>query len=474
MPSNSVANFLDQAQANRVLIPEQVEQLIRQPDAPQSDLTALCEYLERRGVLTRFQADALREGRAHELNFAGYPVVDAIGLCPGGTEYRALHPSLRTPVALRRLRADLLAPGDTTGAYVQRARAAAGIQHPHLVTLLDAGFYRDEPYAVVEPPVDAADLDTLVRDIGPMPGFLAAEFARQAAGALRAAHERGLAHGDVRPGNVLVGPLTTKTAPDGRTRLRPAPNAVAKLAELGLVPFRPPVNGSPPPAGALPYLPPERLTGRPPDPRGDLYGLGATLYYLLTGRPPFAGSFAEEVLRRVRSDDPAPLSALRPDLPADLARLVGRLMAKRPEDRPATAADAEAALAPFCRTGTSPGSAIHMAAADAEPVVELEPVAESAPSGATPAEEWGVDQLAFSTSHADPAPRPKRTLTDADKKRTRLMIVLGLGLHLTAVGLLAAWLLGAFEATPEPTPAPTEKKQDPPRKAKKKDRDRDS
>jgi hypothetical protein len=469
MPSNSVANFLDQAQASRVLIPEQVEQLIRQPDVPQSDLAALCEYLERRGVLTRFQADALLEGRAHELNFAGYPVVDVIGPCPGGTAFKALHPSLRTPVVLRRVRADLLGPGDTTGAYVQRARAAAGIQHPHLVAVLDAGFHRDEPYAVAELPVDVADLDALVREIGPMPGFLAAEFARQAASALRAAHERGLAHGDVRPGNLLVGPLATKTAPDGGTRVRPASNAVAKLAELGLVPFRPPVNGTPPPADAVAYLPPERLAGRPPEPRGDLYGLGATLYYLLAGRPPFGGGFAEEVIRRVRSDDPTPLGAFRPDLPIDLTRLVGRLLAKRPEGRPDTAADVDAALAPFCRPGTPPGSAARLAAPrDAEPAVELEPVAEAAP-----AEDWGVDPMAFSTTHADPAPRPKRRLTSADRVRTRRMIILGLCLHLTAVGLLAAWLLGAFEPSPEPTPAPTGKKQDPPKRAKKKDRDRD-
>src|SRR6266545_353141 len=102
MPSDSIAGFLDRAQASRVLFPEQVEQLIRQPDIPQSDLNELCAYLRARGVLTQFQADAIREGRGHELNFAGYPVIDVIGPCPGGTAYRALHPSLRTPVVLRK------------------------------------------------------------------------------------------------------------------------------------------------------------------------------------------------------------------------------------------------------------------------------------------------------------------------------------------------------------------------------------
>ena len=93
-------------------------------------------------------------------------------------------------------------------------------------------------------PADSADLGTLVREIGPMPAFLAAEFGRQIASALRAVHERGLVHGEVRPGNILVGPLTTKTAPDGTTRRRPAANATAKLAEFGLIPLRPPVAES--------------------------------------------------------------------------------------------------------------------------------------------------------------------------------------------------------------------------------------
>jgi eukaryotic-like serine/threonine-protein kinase len=81
MPSESVAGFLDQAKASRVLFPEQVEQLIRQPDFPQSELHALCEYLLARGVLTRFQAEAIREARGQELSFAGYPVIDEIGPC---------------------------------------------------------------------------------------------------------------------------------------------------------------------------------------------------------------------------------------------------------------------------------------------------------------------------------------------------------------------------------------------------------
>ena len=148
MPSESIAGFLDQAKANRVLIPEQVEQLIRQPDVPQSNLAALCEYLEARGAITRYQADALRTGRGHDLSFAGYPVLDELGPCPGGTAYRALHPSLRTPLELRRYRADALLPLDNPVALVHRARTFPA-PHPNLVLPLDAGVYGDQPYAEV-------------------------------------------------------------------------------------------------------------------------------------------------------------------------------------------------------------------------------------------------------------------------------------------------------------------------------------
>src|SRR5205814_7012056 len=121
-------------------------------------------------------------------------------------------------------------------------------------------------------------------------------------------------------------------------------------------------------AEAIPYLPPERLTAGPPDPRGDLYGLGATLYYLLTGRPPYSGTGPEDTLQKLRADSPAPLSALRPDLQPELVQLVNRLTDSRPESRP-TAAEVESALGKFCRPGTAPP-----AAAAEEPVAQALPV----------------------------------------------------------------------------------------------------
>lgn len=452
MPSDSIAGFFDRAQASRVLFPEQIEQLFRQPDLPNTNLDSLCQYLEERGALTRYQADAIRQSRGSDLNFASYPIVDEIGPCPGGTAYRALHPSLRTPIELRRYKTDALFPTDTPTALLDRARSAAALHHPNLVTLLDVGQFGEEAYAAIEPPADSGPLDVLVKDIGAMPSFLAAEYGRQAASALRAAHERGLWHGDVRPANLQVGPMTTKAGSDGIVKRRPAPNAAAKLAELGLVPKRPAAVIQNPSVDVLPYLPPERIENAVYDARGDLYSLGATLYYLLTGRTPHTGSSAAELFPKIRSAEPAALSTLRPDVPAKFSELVHRMLSRRPEDRPATASEAEEELAAFCRPGTSSATrseAVPMAVAHVEenvPAVEAHSFT---------ADEWGAGD--FTTSHASAAPLPKRELTAEDKKRTKMLVILGLCLHISAVALIVAWLSGAFNSSPEPEPAPTHK-----------------
>jgi serine/threonine protein kinase len=454
MPSDSIAGFFDRARASRVLFPEQIEQLIRQPDIPHADLDSLCRYLEEHGAITRFQATAIREGRGGDLNFAAYPVIEELGSCAGGTAYRALHPSLRTPIELRRYKADGLFPADTPNALFQRAQIAAALHHTNQVTMLDVGTTGEETFAAIDPPTDSSPLDALVRDIGAMPAFLAAEYGRQAAGMLRAAHERGLSHGDVRPPNLVVGPMTSKAGPDGTLKRRPAPNAAVKVAELGLVPLRPAAVLSAPAMDAILYLPPERVENAAHTPTGDIYSLGATLYFLLTGRAPFAAGTATELMQKVRTSEPAPLTTLRPDIAPAFSAFVHTMMSRKPEQRPATMFDVEQGLSPFCRTPAAPPPAsglVPMASAHIED--ETVPTAEAHPSTA---DDWGAGD-AFSTSHAAVGPAPKRQLTAQDKKRTKMLIALGLTLHLSATGLIIAWITGAFDKSPEPEVVPTKK-----------------
>ncbi|OWK43484.1 hypothetical protein [Fimbriiglobus ruber] len=264
MPSDSVSTFLDQARANRLLKPDLVDELFTRMGVPQQDLGAVCDALLEQGVLTRYQADLVRAGKRGDLTFAGYPILDEIGPCSGGTAFKALHPSLRTPLVLRRVRADWVAPADTVGAFIGRAQTAAAVAHPHLAHVLDAGVYRDDIFIALEP-FDGGDLRVLVTDIGPMPTALALTYARQIATALRAAHDRGVVHGYVRPACTFAGPLVpmSKPRPDGAPRSRPAPSAATKLFDLGLVPVRPPVAewaAAGIPADDVAYLPPSGST----------------------------------------------------------------------------------------------------------------------------------------------------------------------------------------------------------------------
>ncbi|MCS6863964.1 MAG: protein kinase [Gemmataceae bacterium] len=482
MASDSVVGFLDRAQASRVLFPEQVAQLIRQPDIPQSNLASLCAYLLERGVLTQYQADALREGRGHDLNLAGYPLVDVIGPCRGGLAFRTLHPSLKTPLVLRRFEPDAFAPTDDVQAVIHRARTVGSIIHPNLMPILDAGIVDGTAYVVLEQPADSADLATLFSEVGgAMPGFLAAEYGAAIASALQTLHDNGGWHGEVRPGLMIVHPVVVKPREDGTPRRRPAPHAVVKLAESGLIPITPPAAVALPDLDILAFLPPERIDTSTIDAHGDIYGLGASLYLLLAGRPPFSGASKTELLHQIRTAEPVSLAVLRPDIPPELAALVMRMMARNPHDRPASASEVSRSLLTFCRPGFQLPEALPRAALIPEamalssvhaptavPVASAAYIPHAVPVAAPAPEGWGVTENAFAAAqeavHSDASPRRRRELTTQDKNRSILWILVGLGLHLSAIGLLVAWFFGLFNSTPQPVPPPErfEQKSDSP------------
>jgi eukaryotic-like serine/threonine-protein kinase len=236
---------------------------------------------------------------------------------------------------------------------MREVRAAARLMHPNIVTAYDANQIGDRHYMVMEF-VDGPNLENLVRDRGPLAVGQACDFVRQAALGLQAAHEMGMVHRDIKPANLLV----QGVGPDGKPT-----RCIVKILDFGLASMQEPKPGQAPGSGSgesqqnvvvgtPDYLSPEQAKNlRDADIRSDLYSLGCTFYYLLTGNIPFPGGNTLEKLFRHAMEDPVPIETVRPDLPAEVIAIIRRLMAKKPEDRYPTPAALAEALAPLAISG---------------------------------------------------------------------------------------------------------------------------
>lgn len=272
-----------------------------------------------------------------------YRVLKELGSGGMGTVYKARHLLMDRLVALKVMNPEFLSKVRAVERFTQEVKAAAQLSHPNIVTAHDAETVGDLHFLVMEY-VEGKTLARIVDEAGFLPRDRACEYARQAALGLQHAHERGMVHRDIKPQNLML------TESPGSQ-----PREVVKILDFGLARFRSESRreGSGTEFGTLmgspDYIAPEQARdARQADIRADIYGLGCTLYFLLTGRVPFpAGSTAEKVAAHLEHMA-TPVTRLRPDVPAGLARVLERMMAKRPADRFRTPAEVAAALAPFC------------------------------------------------------------------------------------------------------------------------------
>ncbi|MGH7170973.1 MAG: WD40 repeat domain-containing serine/threonine protein kinase [Gemmataceae bacterium] len=300
------------------------------------DPRSLARELVRRGWLTPFQINQLFQGRAESLVLGSYVLLDRLGEGGMGTVFKALHRKMGRIVALKALRSERVSNADAIRRFHREIQAAARLVHPNIVLAYDAGEACNVHFFTMEH-IEGRDLARLVREEGPLDAARACDYVRQAALGLQHAHEQGMVHRDIKPHNLLLSNTgVVKVLDMGLARLASAAEAAsvtASLTQEGAV------------MGTPDFMAPEQsLSTHTVDIRADLYGLGCTLYFLLTGKVPFPGGTLGDKIARHLAVEPRPLEQLRPAVPLCVAAVVRKMMAKKPEERYSTPAEVADAL----------------------------------------------------------------------------------------------------------------------------------
>jgi serine/threonine-protein kinase len=390
-----------------------------------------------------------------------YEVIRELGAGGMGVVYRAEHRIMGRPVALKVMAPHLTAKPGAVERFRKEVRAAAQINHPNIVTAHDADEAGGLHFLVMEF-VEGVSLDRFVAKKGPATVQLAAAFTRQAALGLQHAHEKGMVHRDIKPQNMMVTRKgQVKVMDFGLARFVHTDDedgAAGRTAPGGRLPFgagRPVADPLTNPnllMGTPDYLSPEQAkNSHAVDSRSDIYSLGCTLFFLLTGKPPFASapSLIDKLLAHTEQAPPD-VRQLRPDVPEGLAAVLDTMLAKKPDDRFDTAGDAAAALLPFARAASA----------------EVEPRFESADGATAPASGIGLPEVVdVEVVDTEPAAR-ERTLVEEQrprKKKTKKQKAKPWYAHPAAkIGAVAAGLMlvalgiaATGKNKPEPTaPAP--------------------
>ncbi|MFO0795949.1 MAG: serine/threonine-protein kinase [Gemmataceae bacterium] len=299
-----------------------------------ADPREFAEDMVRDGVLTNFQAEQFLLGKWRGFTIGKYKLLERVGVGGMGQVFLCEHMFMKKRVAVKVLPPAKADQPAALGRFYREARAAGSLQHPNIVRTHDVDQDGNLHFLVMDY-VDGTNLLDVVKKFGPMDLGRAASYVRQVALALDTSFRAGIIHRDIKPGNILI---------DRR--------GTARLLDMGLARFfRDHTDqltikyDDKIVLGTADYVAPEQVANsHAVDIRADIYGLGATYYFLLAGHPPFPTGTVSQKLLWHRTKEPTPIKEVRPDVPDDVAALIARMMAKEPKARYQTPAQVAAEL----------------------------------------------------------------------------------------------------------------------------------
>jgi eukaryotic-like serine/threonine-protein kinase len=288
-------------------------------------------------VFGSFRISTLQRQAVEARQLGQYRLTRRIGAGGMGEVYLAEHRLLKRPCAVKVIRPERAGDPRVLERFEREVRATARLTHPNTVEIYDYGHADDGTFYYVMEYLDGPNLAEIVEQTGPLPPARTIHLLRQICGALREAHSAGMVHRDIKPGNVVVCALggipdRVKLLDFGLVHETSTDQTALTTPDLAL--------------GTPDFMAPEQAIGSERvDGRSDLYSVGALAYFMLTGRPPFVGGGAIQVLFAHAHQSARPLTDFRSDIPEELSRAILRCLAKQPADRFQDVTDLDRALA---------------------------------------------------------------------------------------------------------------------------------